>query len=292
VAIVDDLIAVLVIAFFYSAGLNVVALVVGLGVLLVLVVANIYGIRNILLYLVLGVIVWLAFLESGVHATIAGVLIAFTIPARNRINAETFIQRADAILHELDPAEEHPTLMLTDELQQQAVIELEELCEQVQAPLQKMEHSLHNWVQFLIMPIFALANAGVALSLNSLGGETSMVVVGIVAGLVLGKPLGLLGVSWLAIRFGLAVLPPGVTWQQLSGAGILAGIGFTMSLFIASLGFADPQLLATAKLAILIASLIAGCAGMVLLARVKPVASIEQPILAAAEPLEQHPVHK
>lgn len=269
VAIVDDLIAVLVIAFFYSAGINFVALGIGFVVLALLVLANIFGIRNFTLYIALGLIVWVAFLESGVHATIAGVLIALTIPARNRIDGPTFIGRVHTIVHEFQQGDLQPTPMLTSERQQSAVIELEELCEQVQAPLQKMEHSLHNWVSFLIMPIFALANAGVTFSLGSLGGETLFVVLGVVLGLVLGKPIGLLGAAWLAVRSGLVVLPPGVSWQHMTGAGMLAGIGFTMSLFIASLGFSDPDLLSAAKFAILIASLIAGTAGFLYLSRLR-----------------------
>ena len=271
VAIVDDLIAVLVIAIFYSSGLHFAALGLGFGVLIILILANMFGIRNILFYVLLGVIVWLAFLHSGVHATIAGVLIALTIPARNRIDGPTFLHRARQILQDFEDSELEPTPMLTDEKQQSAVLELEAACEHVQAPLQKMEHSLHNWVSFGIMPMFALANAGVALSLDSLGGETSFVALGIIMGLVLGKPIGLLGASWLAVRTGVAALPPGVTWQHMAGAGVLAGIGFTMSLFIASLGFASAELLAAAKVAILIASLIAGSAGLLLLSRTKPV---------------------
>ena len=155
--------------------------------------------------------------------------------------------------------------MLTDQVQQESVIALEELCEQVQAPLQKLEHALQMWVALVIMPIFALANAGVALSAQSLSGESLSVVLGIVLGLVLGKPIGLLGAAWLAVRLGLADLPQGATWRQMTGVGVLAGIGFTMSLFIAALAFAQPALLATAKLGILIASLIAGSAGLLLL---------------------------
>jgi Na+:H+ antiporter, NhaA family len=269
VAIVDDLIAVLVIAFFYSGGINMVALGLGFGVLGLLALANMFGIRSIIVYVALGLMVWVAFLESGVHATIAGVLIALTIPARNRIDAPTFTDRAHTIIHEFQQGELQPTPMLVNERQQSAVLELEALCEQVQAPLQKMEHSLHNWVSFLIMPIFALANAGVTLSAGSLGGETLFVSLGIILGLVLGKPIGLLLASWLAVRGGLAVLPPSVTWRHMTGAGILAGIGFTMSLFIASLGFVEPELLATAKFSILIASLIAGTAGLVYLSRLR-----------------------
>jgi NhaA family Na+:H+ antiporter len=261
-----------VIALFYSGGLDFVALGVGFAVLGLLLLANIFGIRTILVYAGLGIVVWLAFLQSGVHATIAGVLIAFTVPARNRIDAPTFVERADRILHRLDPTEATSTPMLTTEAHQTAVLELEDLCEQVQAPLQKMEHSLHSWVQFLIMPIFALANAGVALSLGDLGGDRTPVLFGIIAGLVVGKPIGLLGASWLAIRLGAADLPAGVAWRHMGGAGVLAGIGFTMSLFIASLGFADAELLATAKLAILLASVLAGTAGFLLLRRMRPVA--------------------
>ncbi len=283
VAIVDDLIAVLVIAFFYSSGLNFVALGIGFGVLGLLALANMLGIRSILFYTLLGIVVWLAFLKSGVHATIAGVLIAFTIPGRNRIDAPTFIRRADRILHRLNPSEVPASPMLTDEAHQHAVIELEELCEQVQAPLQKMEHSLHSWVQFLIMPIFALANAGVALSFGGMEGGMSAVLAGIVAGLVLGKPIGVLGASWLAIRFGIADLPYAVNWTHMLGAAVLAGIGFTMSLFIASLGFADPDVLATAKLAILIASIIAGTAGLVLLGRLKPMPTHSEPVAARVD---------
>jgi NhaA family Na+:H+ antiporter len=267
VAIVDDLIAVLVIALFYSSGINVAALGLGLAVLAVLFGANFLGIRSPVIYIVLGIVVWLAFLKSGVHATIAGVLVALTIPARNRIDAPTFLARAQAILSQFDANDQEASRMLTDEQQQSAVIELEEACEQVQAPLQKLEHSLHSWVSLLIMPVFALANAGVALAGSQLGGEALPVVLGVVLGLALGKPIGLTTAAWLAVRLGLADLPKGVSWYQMVGVGVLAGIGFTMSLFISSLAFAEPALLATAKLAILIASLLAGGAGMLMFVR-------------------------
>ncbi len=160
--------------------------------------------------------------------------------------------------------------MLTDEVQQSAVIELEEACEDVQAPLQKLEHSLHTWVQFGIIPIFALANAGVALSLTSLGGNTSAVALGILVGLVLGKPIGILTGAWIAVRLGWSALPQGVEWSHMVGMGFLGGIGFTMSLFIASLGFGDSVLLETAKLGILGASILAGAIGVALLRRNQP----------------------
>ncbi len=268
VAIVDDLMAVLVIALFYASRLDLVWLGVGLGILLLLALANFFGIRSPIIYASLGVLVWLAFLHSGVHATIAGVLVALTIPARRQIDAPTFLARAHEILrqfqgHEAEGASQHAA-----EVQQSAVIELEEVCEQVQAPLQKMEHALHGWVAFAIMPIFAFANAGVAVSASSLGSESFPVLLGILLGLTLGKPIGILVATWLAVRVGIAELPQGVAWPHMLGVGVLAGMGFTMSLFIASLAFADPALLATAKLAILLASLMAGGVGFILLRRV------------------------
>ncbi|HEY9845007.1 MAG TPA: Na+/H+ antiporter NhaA, partial [Candidatus Caenarcaniphilales bacterium] len=232
VAIVDDLYAVLVIAVFYSSNINFAALAIGFGVLGVLILANLFGIRTIPFYVTLGLVVWLAFLQSGVHATIAGVLVAWTIPARNRINALTFLERSRGILRRFEDRPLKSKRMLTDEEQQCAVIELEEVCEQVQAPLQKLEHSLGPWVSFLILPLFALGNAGVALSLDNVAGETSTIALGIIMGLVLGKPIGLIGASWLAVRLGLASIPRGIRWQHMIGVGCLAGIGFTMSIFI------------------------------------------------------------
>ena len=267
VAIVDDLIAVLVIAVFYSGGVDIAALGVGLALLAALAGLNLVGIRTTFVYALLGCLVWLAFFRSGVHPTIAGVLVAFTIPARNRIDVPTFSQRARHILAQFEDSTREPTQMMTDAVQQSAVIELEEACEHVQAPLQKLEHRLHGWVSLFVMPVFALANAGVALSLQSIQAETLPTMLGIVLGLALGKPIGLVGAAWLATRANIAVLPQGVTWKHMIGVGVLGGIGFTMSLFIASLGFDSPDLLASAKVAILIASLIAGSLGLLLLWR-------------------------
>lgn len=267
VAIVDDLIAVLVIAFFYTGGIDVPALAIGIGILAILLTANLLGIRSILFYVVLGLGVWLAFLVSGVHATIAGVLVAWTVPARNRIDPAEFLERSRRVLSRFESSRLEPTVMLTDETQQSAVIALEEACEDVQAPLQKMEHRLHFWVQFVIMPIFALANAGVGLSLGGISGDTRMVTIGIIAGLVIGKPLGLLAASWLAIRMGIAALPVGVQWMHMLGASCLGGIGFTMSLFIGTLAFGEGELLNGAKVGILAASVIAGSLGYSVLRR-------------------------
>ncbi len=275
VAIVDDLIAVLVIAIFYSGGLDFTMLGLGFLVLGVLVAANVMGIRTLTFYLGLGLIVWYAFLQSGVHATIAGVLIALTIPARYAIDDRAFAEKMGALLKQFQGSLEHETRgdgdrMLTDEHQNSLIQGMETASEQALAPLQRLEHMLHAPVQFIIMPIFALANAGVALSLNGFDATETAVALGIIFGLVLGKPVGLMGGAYLVVKAGWAELPHQVGWHQMLGAGILAGIGFTMSLFIAALGFGEgSELLTSAKLAILVASLIAGGVGMVYLSRVK-----------------------
>jgi NhaA family Na+:H+ antiporter len=154
------------------------------------------------------------------------------------------------------------------ELQESAVLEIEDICEQVQAPLQKMEHSLNSWVSFLIMPIFAFANAGVTISLNNLHREELPVMLGILIGLTVGKPLGISCACWLSVRAGIATLPEGVNWRQMICTGVLAGIGFTMSIFIASLAFSNQVDLTVAKISILIASALAGILGLLLLSGV------------------------
>jgi NhaA family Na+:H+ antiporter len=269
VAIVDDLIAVLVIAIFYSSDLNFTMLGIGFGVLLVLGIANLAGVRNLIVYGVLGIVVWLTFLNSGVHATIAGVLVALTIPARSRIDGPTFLARIRSILGQFELSQSRSKSPQDVELQESALLEIEDICEQVQAPLQKLEHSLHGWVAFLIMPLFAFANAGVTISFDRLSGGTMPVLLGIVLGLVVGKPIGITLACWLAVRSGIASLPQGASWQHMISTGVLAGIGFTMSIFIASLAFVDPDILATAKLSILLASALAGAIGMLLLSRVR-----------------------
>jgi Na+:H+ antiporter, NhaA family len=268
VAIVDDMIAVLVIAIFYAEQLNMIALGAGLGLLALLYGANRLGIRQPLVYALVGLLVWLAFLQSGVHATIAGVLLAMTVPARVRIDGATFVGQARGLLEQFEAARGQVSPILVDATQQAAVHEIEELAEQVQAPLQRLEHGLHGWVALLIMPIFALANAGVALSTEGLGAEAPSIMLGIAVGLLLGKPIGIMVAAWLAVRLGVADLPQGASWMQMLGIGVLAGIGFTMSLFIASLGFAaQPESLAAAKIAVLGASTVAGVVGVLLLAQ-------------------------
>lgn len=267
VAIVDDLIAVLVIAVFYSSDLNFIALGVGVMVLLMLLVANLSGFRNPLIYGALGIIVWLAFLNSGVHATIAGVLVALTIPARSRVDMPTYLVRVRQVLEQFEASQTGEPSKRSTELQESAVRTIEGISEQAQAPLQRLEHKLHVWVAFLIMPVFAFTNAGVVVSSDSLNTGSLPLMLGIVLGLVLGKPLGIFGAAWIAVRSGLAILPYGATWRHMMGTGILAGLGFTMSIFISSLAFINPASLATAKLSILIASALAGTVGVFWLSR-------------------------
>jgi NhaA family Na+:H+ antiporter len=270
-AIVDDIGAVLVIAFFYTADLSVGALMWA-GVLSgCVLVCNAIGVRHAGVYGVLGVALWVAFHESGVHATVAGVLLALAIPARTRINADEFLTRSRRALEQFSAAGTAGASILTSEVHQEAILDVESAAEKVQAPLQKLEHSLHGPVAFGVMPLFALANAGVPLA-GGVDALVSPVALGVILGLVLGKPLGITLFAWLAIRLGVAELPADISWRMLHGASWLAGIGFTMSLFIGGLAFIDAALLTQAKLGILAASLIAGVVGWLLL-RLIPVAS-------------------
>ena len=265
-AIADDLGAVVVIALFYSGEIQAVALVVAAVILVVLIVLNRAGVRRPLPYVLLGIGLWLAFLESGLHPTIAGVLLAITIPARIQIRAEAYVAQCTAALGGLDAGDGHG-----EGRQQQAAAQtLEVIAERIQSPLHRLERTLNPWVAYLILPIFAFANAGVSIRGNLVEALTHPVAVGIIAGLVLGKPLGIMLFSWLAVRIRLAELPVGVTWKQLFAASWLAGIGFTMSLFIASSAFDSAVLLAVSKVAILTASLLASVVGFGLLSVTSP----------------------
>ncbi len=268
-AIVDDIGAVLVIAFFYTADLSVNAVGVGACLLTLLVLCNVAGVRHLAPYALLGLALWVAFLESGVHATVAGVLLAFTIPARTRIDAGEFLARSHGALAEFAAAGVAEANVVTSRAHQEALLAIESAAEMAQAPLQKLEDKLHGVVAFGIMPLFALANAGVALSGGAAIG--SPVALGVILGLVLGKPLGITLFAWLATKVGLAERPPDASWPKLHGVAWLGGIGFTMSLFIAGLAFNDAAVLTQAKLGILVASLAAGTVGWLLLRRGGPV---------------------
>jgi Na+:H+ antiporter, NhaA family len=266
-AIVDDIGAVLVIAVFYTADIAWPMLGWAGVILALLLVAGRAHVRHPAVYLIPGVAVWALFLASGVHATVAGVLLAMTIPARTLIDEDEFIERAGGALDEFRNASGPEVTVMNNREQQEALRALEHATDEAQAPLMKMEHKLHGVVAFGIMPLFALANAGVPLGGEMVSGVAWSVTLGVVVGLVLGKPLGITLFAWLAVRLGAAALPAGAGWRALHGVSWLGGIGFTMSLFVAGLAFGDAALLDSAKLGILAASLVAGAAGAVLLLR-------------------------
>jgi NhaA family Na+:H+ antiporter len=266
-AIVDDLAAVLIIAIFYSDSILWTALGIGGVILLILIALNWAGVRNPLPYAILGIGLWLAFLQSGVHPTIAGVLLALTIPAKSRVRAQAFMAQCIAVLGGVDAEEMQPDEknLQENDRQQAAAHTLEAIAERMQSPAQRLEHSLAPWAAYLVLPIFALANAGVSLSGDigaALGTRLSL---GIIFGLVFGKSIGITAFTWLAVNLGIAEMPNRVEWPQLFSATWLAGIGFTMSLFIAGSAFDSGPLLDTAKLSILVASVVAGTIGFSLM---------------------------
>jgi Na+:H+ antiporter, NhaA family len=263
-AIVDDIGAVVVIAIFYTATIHWMALGAAFTVLAVLAAANAMGVRKPLVYLLMGLLVWVAFLRSGIHATIAGVLVALTIPARTRIDTADFLQRGKALLQAFDDAGEEGPDMRANRGQEAAIHEIERTCEHAQAPLQRIEHGLQPWVAFGIIPLFALANAGVRL--EGLGPALgSAVTVGVLLGLAIGKPVGITLFAWLAVKLRIAALPRGATWRALHGVSWLGGIGFTMSLFITALAFRQPELVMESKVGVFAASIAAGLMGWLLL---------------------------
>lgn len=264
-AIVDDIGAVLVIAFFYTANLSLLALAVGAGFVLALIALNRSGVKSSMPYILLGVGLWVAILYSGVHATIAGVLVAMTIPARAHADRRAFLHAARQALKDYEVAIGDQVVNGVSQ-RQAATWALEAASEKAESPLQRMEHALHPWVSYLIMPVFALANAGVSFGGSGIEAVVSSpITLGIIGGLAIGKPLGITIMSWLAVRFQLAELPEGIMFRHILGAGLLAGIGFTMALFIANLAFIDADQLNASKIGILTASAVAGVLGWGLL---------------------------
>jgi Na+:H+ antiporter, NhaA family len=265
-AIADDIGAVVVIALFYTSDLALGMLLAAVGVLVLLTICNAMRIRSPAVYTLLGIALWGFFLASGVHSTVAGVLLAFMIPSRTMIDDDEFIARVRDNIAEFERASGPETTVLSNREQLESVHALESACEEIQAPLIAMENKLHGWVAFGIMPLFAIANAGVSFGAMR-GAITWNVTLGIVLGLVIGKPLGITLFAWLSERLKLATRPAGISWRALHGVSWLGGIGFTMSLFIGSLAFerTHPQLLTSAKLGVLIASVVAGVAGWLVL---------------------------
>jgi len=271
-AIADDIAAVLVIAVFYTSeivwGAFGLAIVCALAALL----ANRSGIRHPLPYLLIGVAAWLTVLQSGVHATVAGIVLAFMIPSRTVINHRDFLRHSRWMLESFEKSsKEEAADGLNSWRQQTALQSVEDACEKVQPPLQRLERQLHPWVMFGIMPLFALANAGVSLPSDFTDVTSQPIILGVAFGLVLGKPIGIMLASWLVVRLGFASLPEQVSWKQIHGAAWLAGIGFTMSIFIAGLAFTGDAQLAEAKIGVLLASICAALVGSAILLQ-KPAA--------------------
>ncbi|MDZ7632347.1 MAG: Na+/H+ antiporter NhaA [Gemmatimonadaceae bacterium] len=269
-AIADDLGAVLVIAVFYTASVSWSALAGAAATFGVLLVLNRLGARKPVVYALMGIVLWGFMLASGIHATIAGVLLAFTVPARTRIGEDQFVADAEASLAAFRAADAPGLTVISSREHQDALHDLEAATVAVQAPLQRMEHALHGVVAFVIMPVFALANAGVGLGAGVGSALRDPIAIGIMLGLLVGKPVGISLASFAAIRAGIADLPAGVTRSHVVGASVLAGIGFTMSLFIAGLAFRDPVLLDDAKIGVLAASIVAGLGGFLLLRSMQP----------------------
>lgn len=272
VAIVDDIGAILVIAIFYTSSLDLTALTIGIALLGLMAVFNFrWGIRHSIPYLIVGVIVWFAFLKSGIHATIAGVLAAMTIPAGTRMNCQLFVEKLRSAAETFEMAITPGKSVLTNKEQQMALHSMEHAYEDATTPLQNIEHALHPWVAFCIMPIFALANAGVGLQADVIQQLLTPVSIGIFVGLVVGKQIGVTGACWLVNKLGWAKFPDRTTMVHLWGAACLAGVGFTMSIFIANLAFEEgSKLVELSKIAILFASLVAGILGYIVLKFLAP----------------------
>jgi Na+:H+ antiporter, NhaA family len=257
-AIADDIGAIIVIAFFYTDELHVRALFVGVFFLLIMYGLHRLGISRTIVYVVLGILFWVAILRSGIHATIAGVILGFVVPTTPRLSFEQFQEIGVDMIHRFRAARAAGDMASASRL----LGSFEQLVNATEADSERMTRKLNDWVSFLVLPLFALSNAGVTFSGGAMQDlMTSRVAWGVFLGLVVGKPLGIVGFCKAAVQMGFARLPSGVSWLQMGAVGILAGIGFTVSIFISGLAFDDPMHLMEAKTAVLVASLVAGLAG-------------------------------
>lgn len=263
-AIVDDLGAIVVLAIFYpTSEINFTMLLSAMAILAIMLIFNYMKIRRPSAFIIPGVLVWLLFLGSGIHATIAGVLVAMTIPGKTTVNEVRFIVGMRYLLNKFSAESSHRIEVLANPVQQQVIHSMHHKLKQVHPLMIKFEHGLHPWVTFLIMPIFALANAGVIIDFSLFTPPLEPIVPGIFFGLLLGKPIGIFLASWTAVKFKIADLPGDITWMQILSAGTIAGIGFTMSIFIDNLAFSDINMVNTGKAVILITSFVAAIAGLI-----------------------------
>ncbi len=261
--IIDDVVAIAVIALFYSGALDVNYLIAGAALTVLLMLVNRSGVYGVLPYAIGGLALWFALHEAGLHATLAGVILAVLIPTRPPANMKALMAQASMIMHLED---EHMAEPMRPGPSEPARRALEAIHRRIESPADKLLRSVEPWSSYLVLPIFALANADVALSLGVFEGRGRLITA-IVVGLVLGKPVGMISAAWLAVRSGVAEKPDAYSWRQLIGAGALGGIGFTMSIFIAGVAFPDQGDYAAAKIAIFLASLTAGALGAILLAK-------------------------
>ena len=261
-AIADDLLAVLVIALFYTDQIHARSLALGLAGIALCLAANLLGVRRPLIYAVIGIFVWYSVLKSGVHATVAGVLLAFTIPTRTYIDRDLFLKSSRWLIDRFEAAPR-------DSWEARSAIHMIDTHLQlVESPLHRIERSLHPWVSFAILPVFAFANVGVPIVGKVAAAARHPVSLGIALGLFIGKPIGVWFFAWLSVKLRLASAPQDLSWGALFGAAWLCGIGFTMSLFIATLAFNDVLLLNMSKIGVLVASLASGvCASLFLVLR-------------------------
>jgi NhaA family Na+:H+ antiporter len=279
-AIVDDLGAVIVIALFYTESINLIALALVGVFTLTLVALNLAGVRRLSPYLFVGALLWVAMLKSGVHATLAGVLLAFIIPMKPKYDPKRFLSLIHNSVDKVKVAYTKDSNIITNDGLRSQVHALGEGVQLAQAPAQVLEHKLHLPSAYLVIPIFALANAGVPIDFANLSDViTHPVAMGIGLGLLVGKVIGIAGFSWLAVKLGICQLPKGLTIQHIIGVAFMGGIGFTMSIFIAELGFAQyPADLLMAKTGILFSSLVAGITGFIWLY----LASKKEPVYEAS----------
>jgi len=258
-AIVDDIGAIVVIALFYSAHIHWAALFIALALLALLFVFNSLNIKYLPLYILTGLVIWFLFLEAGIHPTIAGVLVAFSVPANRKILLHDFNLKMSNNLEDFENKPGHHPIVLSHG-QLAAIDNMQSQLNKVQSPLQKLEHGLHGFVTFFVMPVFAFANAGVVLGGAGLATFNTLTL-SIAGSLVFGKIAGIFLFSFLTVKLGLSALPDKVNWHHIFGAGILGGVGFTMSLFISNLAYDNHLLINEAKLGILLGSLVAALFG-------------------------------
>jgi NhaA family Na+:H+ antiporter len=259
--IIDDIVAIAVIALFYSGDIATIFLIAGAAMVVLLIVLNRAGVYGALPYAVCGIILWFFLHEAGLHATLAGVILAVLIPTRPPANMKALLAQAATVIHEEDL---HSGDAIRPGPSEPALRTLDTIHDRIESPADKLLRSVEPWSSYVVLPIFALANAGVAWS-SDVFQQNGRLMIAITLGLVIGKSTGIVAAAWLAVRSGIAVKPEAYSWRQLIGAGALGGIGFTMSLFIAGLAFPNAADYAAAKIAIFIASIIAGVLGTIIL---------------------------